>query len=230
MRLVHAADAADAAAGPEKPVYSVLTPNAKGLEAALECGADEVAVFVSASEGFSKANINATVEEGLERAEAVTELALAAGVTVRGYVSCVLGCPYDGDVDPAVPAAVARRLVDMGIAEVSLGDTIGVGTPAKTLALLAACEEAGVPVEKLAVHFHDTYGMACANVYVERGRCRCCCYCSDYCCCWAALLLCPPRLRSRRSATITPALLLLLRRLLLANSPPLSGTPRSRPA
>jgi isopropylmalate/homocitrate/citramalate synthase len=144
--------------------YPVLTPNLRGFEAALAAKADEVAVFVAASETFSRKNINCGIAESLERARPVFVAAAANGVRVRGYVSCVLGCPYEGAIDPAKVAAVAASLHAMGSYEVSLGDTIGVGTAGKTQALVAAVGER-VPVAALAGHFHDTYGQALANVY-----------------------------------------------------------------
>jgi hydroxymethylglutaryl-CoA lyase len=144
--------------------YPVLTPNVKGFEAALAAGADEVAVFVAATEAFSRRNINCTIAESLERAAPIFAAAKAHGVRVRGYVSCVLGCPYEGDVDPGRVAEVAGALYALGAYEISLGDTIGVGTAGRTRALLAAVGER-VPVPALAGHFHDTYGQALTNVY-----------------------------------------------------------------
>ena len=144
--------------------YPVLTPNPKGFEAALAAGCDEVAVFVAASETFSQKNINCSIYESLERAKPVAAAAKAHRVRVRGYISCVLGCPYEGDIAPSVVRNVAAALQAMGCAEISLGDTIGTGTPGKTQQLLRAVAEA-VPVAELAGHFHDTYGQALANVY-----------------------------------------------------------------
>ena len=146
--------------------YPVLTPNLKGFEAALAAGAREVAVFAAASESFSQKNINCSIAESLTRFEPVMAAAQAAGVRVRGYVSCVVGCPYEGPVAPERAAAVAQALFAMGCHEVSLGDTIGVGTPATVLALLEAVAR-HVPVAHLAGHYHDTYGMAVANVYAS---------------------------------------------------------------
>lgn len=144
--------------------YPVLVPNDKGLDAALEAGVREIAVFGAASEAFSQKNINASIAESLQRFESVMKRALAEGIKVRGYVSCVVGCPYEGEVAPYKVAEVARALFGMGCYEISLGDTIGVGTPNKVTAMLdAVCEV--VPVEKLAGHFHDTYGMAIANIH-----------------------------------------------------------------
>lgn len=143
--------------------YPVLTPNLKGFEAALAAGAQEVAVFAAASESFSRKNINCSIAESLERFAPVMEAAHNAGVKVRGYVSCVLGCPYEGDVDPKAAARVAKNLFEMGCFEISLGDTIGVGAPTAVKALID-CVRAHVPIPALAGHFHDTYGMAAANV------------------------------------------------------------------
>lgn len=146
--------------------YAALTPNLKGLEAALEAGASEVAVFAAASESFSQKNINCSVAESLMRFEPVMAVAKQAGVRVRGYVSCVLGCPYEGAIVPEAVATVAGRLFEMGCDELSLGDTIGVGTPEATKRMLAAVAE-HVPIDRLAGHFHDTYGMAIANIYAS---------------------------------------------------------------
>jgi hydroxymethylglutaryl-CoA lyase len=143
--------------------YPVLVPNLKGLDAALAAGAEEIAVFGAASESFSQRNINCSIAESLERFRPVVEEARAKGVRVRGYVSCVLGCPYEGEIAPAAVAGVAAALQGMGCFEISLGDTIGVGTPRRTAAMLAAVM-ADVPVTALAVHAHDTYGQALANV------------------------------------------------------------------
>ena len=146
--------------------YPVLTPNLKGFEAARAAGATEVAVFGAASEAFSKKNINCSVEESLERFRPIAEQAKQHGIRVRGYVSCVLGCPYEGEIAPQRVAPVARALYEMGCYEISLGDTIGVGTPGRTKALIKACA-AEVPVERLAGHYHDTYGQALANIYAS---------------------------------------------------------------
>ncbi len=150
--------------------YPVLTPNLRGFESALAAGADEVAVFVAASESFSQKNINCSIAESLVRIEPVFAAAAAQGVRVRGYISCVLGCPYEGLVPPARVAEVADALWKLGAYEVSLGDTIGTGTPGATQALIDLCAER-VPVIALAGHFHDTYGQALTNVYaaMERG-------------------------------------------------------------
>jgi hydroxymethylglutaryl-CoA lyase len=146
--------------------YPVLTPNLKGFEAARAAGATEVAIFGAASEAFSRKNINCSIAESLERFKPVAEAAKAAGVKVRGYVSCVLGCPYEGEVAPQRVADVAGALYEMGCYEVSLGDTIGVGTPGKTKAMLEACARR-VPLDRLAGHYHDTYGQALANIYAS---------------------------------------------------------------
>ncbi|QJQ98856.1 hydroxymethylglutaryl-CoA lyase [Halomonas sp. PGE1] len=154
----------------EGVTYAALTPNLQGLEAALECGVEEVAVFGAASEAFSQKNINCSVAESLARFEPVLERAQAAGVRVRGYVSTVLGCPYEGEIAPAKVAEVSKALYEMGCYEVSLGDTIGVGTPLKAKRMLEAVSRE-VPMAQLAAHFHDTYGQALANLYavLEEG-------------------------------------------------------------
>lgn len=151
-------------------IYSALTPNLKGFEAALAAGADEVAVFASASEGFSQKNINCSISESLKRFEPVMAAAKQHGLKVRGYVSCVMGCPYDGDIRPSVAADVADQLWQMGCYEISLGDTIGVGTPYKAKIVLEQTSR-NIPVLSLAAHFHNTYGQALANVYalLEEG-------------------------------------------------------------
>jgi hydroxymethylglutaryl-CoA lyase len=150
--------------------YPVLTPNLKGFEAARAAGAKEVAVFGAASEAFSRKNINCSIEESLDRFRPVVDEAKKHGIRVRGYVSCVVGCPYEGPIAPERVAGVAAALYGMGCYEVSLGDTIGVGTPAKTRAMLEACARR-VPIDKLAGHYHDTYGQALANIYasIEAG-------------------------------------------------------------
>ena len=150
--------------------FHVLVPNEKGYEAAIAAGAKVVSVFASASEGFSRANINCSIAESIERFKPVLARAKADGIKVRGYVSCVLGCPFDGEVKPAAVVSVAETLWNLGCYEISLGDTIGVGTPAKARAMLRAVG-GDVPVAKLAMHFHDTYGQALANLYagMEEG-------------------------------------------------------------
>ncbi|MET0653943.1 MAG: hydroxymethylglutaryl-CoA lyase [Pseudoxanthomonas sp.] len=143
--------------------YPVLVPNEKGYERAREVGAQEVAVFTAASEAFNQKNINASIDESIERFRPVLERARADGVRVRGYVSTVLGCPYQGQVPVADVVRVSARLHALGCYEISLGDTIGVGTPHKARAMLKAVAEE-VPMAALAVHFHDTYGQALANI------------------------------------------------------------------
>lgn len=145
--------------------YSALTPNLQGFNAAILAKADEVAIFGSASESFSKKNINCSIEESLQRFQPLVEEAKKQGIRVRAYLSCVLGCPYEGAIESTKVARLARDLFDMGCYEVSLGDTIGVGTPNKTAALLEAILPL-LPSDKLAVHFHDTYGQALANILV----------------------------------------------------------------
>ena len=167
------ADTADVMAGITRRDgvrYSVLTPNMRGFEAAMTAKADEVAVFAAASETFSEKNVNCTIDESLERFRPLCEAARAAKIPVRGYVSCVLDCPYEGEVQPDAVAGVAGKLVDMGCYEVSLGDTIGKGTPARAQAMVDRVSDV-VPVERLAAHFHDTYGQALANILavLERG-------------------------------------------------------------
>ena len=149
--------------------YAALVPNTTGLQRALDSGVSEVAVFAAASEAFSQKNINCTIAESLKRFEPVMALATQRGIPVRGYVSCVLGCPYQGQVSVEAVRDVASQLIAMGCYEVSLGDTIGVGTPHSTLMMLDTVLEA-VPVGRLAVHFHDTYGQALANIYAALQR------------------------------------------------------------
>jgi hydroxymethylglutaryl-CoA lyase len=141
-------------------------PNLKGFEAALAAGAQEVAVFAAASESFAQKNTNCSIAENLERFEPVTKAARASGVKVRGYVSCVIACPYEGEIAPDKVAEVSDRLFQMGCYEISLGDTIGVGTPGKTQAMLESVARR-VPVNRLAGHYHDTYGQALANAYAS---------------------------------------------------------------
>jgi hydroxymethylglutaryl-CoA lyase len=143
--------------------YSALTPNMKGFDSAMQAGAQEVAIFGAASESFSQKNINCSIQESLERFAPVVEKAKQHNVPVRGYVSCVLGCPYEGDIKVEDVVSVSKALLDMGCYEISLGDTIGVGTPLKTKALIEACLLV-IPSSQLAVHFHDTYGQALANI------------------------------------------------------------------
>ncbi len=160
------ADAAEVMAGIDLDAgtrHPVLVPNEKGLDRALKAGAREIAVFAAASETFSQKNINCTIAESLERFRQITERAAEHDLRIRGYISCVLGCPYEGEIEPEAVMLVAVGLNELGCHEISLGDTIGVGTPMKARALveLVASE---VPVSRLAVHFHDTYGQALANI------------------------------------------------------------------
>ncbi len=143
--------------------YPVLVPNIKGYEAAKAVNVEEIAIFGAASETFSQKNINCSIAESLDRFQPVAAAALRDGVRVRGYISCVLGCPYEGAVAPAAVATVARALDDMGCYEVSLGDTIGTGTPLKAQAMIAEVSKT-IPTSRLAAHFHDTYGQALANL------------------------------------------------------------------
>ena len=160
------ADAAEVFAGIRKVPgvsYPVLVPNLQGYQRAREVGATEIAIFTAASEAFNRKNINASIDESIERFIPVIELAQADEVKVRGYVSTVLGCPYQGDVPVSDVVRVARRMYELGCYEISLGDTIGIGTPAKARAMLHAVAQE-VPINALAVHFHDTYGQALANI------------------------------------------------------------------
>ncbi|MFZ1388692.1 MAG: hydroxymethylglutaryl-CoA lyase [Thiolinea sp.] len=143
--------------------YPMLVPNLKGMEGALATGVQEIAIFAAASETFAQKNTNCSIAESLERFEAVMQQAQANQIKVRGYVSCVLGCPYEGEIAAAKVAEVAGKLYDMGCYEVSLGDTVGVGTPLKAQAMIEAVAQR-VPVEQLAAHFHDTYGQGLANL------------------------------------------------------------------
>eukprot|EP01119_Soliformovum_irregulare_P020529 TRINITY_DN6666_c0_g1_i1.p1 TRINITY_DN6666_c0_g1~~TRINITY_DN6666_c0_g1_i1.p1 ORF type:complete len:352 (-),score=73.32 TRINITY_DN6666_c0_g1_i1:38-1093(-) len=146
--------------------YPVLTPNVKGLEGAIQTGAKEISVFTSASETFSWKNVNCSIEESFNRYQAVTDLAKEKGLKIRGYVSCVLGCPYEGVVPLTKVVQVSKRLFELGCYELSLGDTIGVGTPGHTIQLINAVSQ-HIPISKLAVHFHDTYGQALANIFAS---------------------------------------------------------------
>lgn len=166
------ADSADVLAGISRTKgvsYAALTPNMRGFEGAVAAKADEIAIFGSASEGFSRANINASIAESLERFAPVAEAAKAAGLPVRGYISCVTDCPYDGPIPPEAVARVARALRDMGCYEISLGDTIGQGTPESIDAMLAAVL-AEVPATALAGHYHDTSGRALDNIEASLAR------------------------------------------------------------
>jgi hydroxymethylglutaryl-CoA lyase len=144
--------------------YPVLVPNERGMERALASKVQEIAVFTAASESFNQKNINASIAESIERFKPVMAMATKAGVKVRGYVSTVIGSPYEGAIRPEAVARVAKQLAAIGCYEISLGDTIGVGTPLKAQAMLKAAA-AEVPMERLAVHFHDTYGQALANIH-----------------------------------------------------------------
>lgn len=150
--------------------YTALAPNLKGLDDAVAAGADEVAVFGSASESFSQKNINCSIEESIERFRPVCDAAREQNIPVRGYVSCVLGCPYEGDISPYAVKNVSKMLLDLGCYEISLGDTIGTGTPGNARIMIDTVLD-DVPLQKLAVHFHDTYGQALANIYavLEQG-------------------------------------------------------------
>ena len=150
-------------------VYSALTPNLRGYDLALASGADEVAVFSAASEKFNQRNINCSISESLARFEPLMEKAINDGVRVRGYISCVVGCPYEGPIEPERVLEVGRALLDMGCYEISLGDTIGIGTPARFDELLNLLMQT-IPASKLAVHCHDTYGQALANIYTSLGH------------------------------------------------------------
>ena len=151
---------------PKKPGvrYPVLTPNMKGLERALQAGAEEVAVFAAASEAFSQKNINCSISESIERFRPLIDEAIAAGITVRGYISCVMGCPYQGKVDTEKVADLAETMSNMGCREISLGDTIGIGTPLQAQNLVKTVSQC-VPLDQIALHFHDTRGQALANLY-----------------------------------------------------------------
>ncbi len=143
--------------------YSALTPNMQGLQRAISAQVSEVAVFAAASETFSQKNINCSIEASLQRFAEVCEAALQAGLPVRGYVSCALGCPYEGDIKPRAVAQLVARLLELGCYEVSIGDTIGVGTPTRVVRVLEACLDSA-SIDQLAVHFHDTYGQALSNI------------------------------------------------------------------
>jgi len=163
------ADHAEVMAGVEKRpgvAYPVLVPNMKGFEAAREAGADEIEVFGAASETFSRKNINCSIAESLERFAPVVEAARAKKMRVRGAISCAVGCPYEGEVKPRAVATLAEKLHEMGCYEISLADTIGVGTPGKIRAMIEAVAKK-VPIAKLAGHYHDTYGQALANIYAS---------------------------------------------------------------
>ncbi|XVF56320.1 hypothetical protein PTKIN_Ptkin06aG0109300 [Pterospermum kingtungense] len=162
-QLADAKDVMDAIRNIQGARFPVLTPNLKGFKAAVEAGAKEVAVFASASESFSKSNINCSIEDSLTRYRDVASAARELSLSVRGYISCVVGCPMEGMVPPSKVAYVAKQLFDMGCSEISLGDTIGVGTPGAVIPMLENVIHV-VPIDKLAVHFHDTYGQALCNI------------------------------------------------------------------
>lgn len=143
--------------------YSALTPNLQGLDAAIESGVDEIAVFAAASEGFSQKNINCSIEQSLARFKAVIEKAQRNEIRIRGYVSCVIACPYDGQISPHQVATVSQQLIDLGCYQISLGDTIGVGTANNITSMIEAVKSK-VEVSQLAIHCHDTYGQAIANI------------------------------------------------------------------
>ncbi|XP_034694644.1 hydroxymethylglutaryl-CoA lyase, mitochondrial-like isoform X3 [Vitis riparia] len=162
-QLADAKDVMEAIRTVEGGTFPVLTPNLKGFEAAVAAGAKEVAIFASASESFSKSNINCSIEDSLTRYRDVALAARKLSIPVRGYISCVVGCPLEGVVSPSKVTYVAKELYDMGCYEISLGDTIGVGTPGTVIPMLEDVIDV-VPIEKLAVHFHDTYGQALSNI------------------------------------------------------------------
>ncbi|KAL7597837.1 hypothetical protein Lser_V15G26162 [Lactuca serriola] len=165
-QLADAKDVIKGIKGISNARFPVLTPNLKGLEAALAAGVKEVAVFAAASESFSRSNINCSIDESLARYRDVASAARKLFIPVRGYISCVVGCPMEGEVHPSKVAYVAEELVKMGCDEISLGDTIGVGTPGSVIPMIEAVKKV-VPIEKLAVHFHDTYGQALSNILVS---------------------------------------------------------------
>jgi len=146
--------------------YQVLTPNEKGYDSAKQYGARAIAVFAAASESFSQRNVNCSIEESLERFRPVVQKAKADGVRVRGFVSVVLGCPFEGEVDPVKVAGIARQLAEMGCDDIGLGDTIGTGTPGKTKRLIEETAKF-IPLDRIGMHFHDTYGQALANTYAS---------------------------------------------------------------
>jgi len=163
------ADSAEVFAGINRKAtitYAALVPNLQGYERAIAVNANEVAIFAAASEAFSQKNINCSINESIKRFEALISAAQAQKIPVRGYISCVAGCPYSGDVDPAIVTTIAKELLAMGCYEVSLGDTIGVGTVGQIKNLIEVVAQ-DVPINKLAVHMHDTYGQALANIYAS---------------------------------------------------------------
>ncbi|KAB2609893.1 hypothetical protein D8674_037238 [Pyrus ussuriensis x Pyrus communis] len=177
-QLADAKDVMAAIRNIEGARFPVLTPNLKGFETAVAAGAKEVAIFASASESFSKSNINCSIEDSLVRYSDVSIAARKLSIPVRGYISCVVGCPVEGKISPSQVAYVAKELYDMGCSEISLGDTIGVGTPGTVIPMLEAVLDV-VPTDKLAVHFHDTYGQALSNILaslqvfrIHAGKCK----------------------------------------------------------
>ena len=144
--------------------FPVLVPNTKGLEDALACGVKEIAIFAAASETFSQKNINCSIEESIRRFTRVVKTALHQGIRIRGYISCVMGCPYEGNISSNTVIETAIKLIDLGCYEISLGDTIGTGTPLQTFELMEKIQK-NIPRQQLAVHFHDTYGQALANIF-----------------------------------------------------------------
>jgi len=164
-QMADSADVFAKVARSSEVTYAALTPNLKGFERALDAGANEIAVFAAASESFSMRNINCSIKESIERFRPVTEAADAAGIAVRAYVSCVLGCPYDGDIQASSVLAVSQELLDLGCYEISLGDTIGTGTPGSMSTLLSTLVPT-LGADKLALHCHNSYGQALANILV----------------------------------------------------------------
>jgi hydroxymethylglutaryl-CoA lyase len=146
--------------------YSALVPNSKGLDGALKAGVKEIAIFGAASESFSKRNINCSIRQSIARFKEVIARAKNHDIRIRGYISCVLGCPYEGEISPEKVGDVAKSMLDLGVDEISLGDTIGVGTPKQTIRLINEIIKE-LPVNQLAMHFHDTYGQAIANIYAS---------------------------------------------------------------
>lgn len=163
-QMANSAEVFQALSRQHNVTYAALAPNLKGMEAAIAAGVTEVAIFGAASESFSQKNINCSIDESLARFEPIIDMAKHHNINVRGYVSCVVGCPYEGDIAPEKVANVAQKLLKLGCYQISLGDTIGVGTPASVTEMIHAVSRV-VPKEKLAVHFHDTYGQALTNIY-----------------------------------------------------------------
>lgn len=149
---------------PARINFSALVPNLKGMQQAIDSGVTEIAIFTAASESFTKKNINCTIAESIERFKPVTELAKERNIKIRAYVSCVLGCPYEGEIAPKTVVDVTHQLLSLGADEIDLGDTIGVGTPKQTTTLIESIREF-IPLSKVSMHFHDTYGQAIANIY-----------------------------------------------------------------